>query len=174
VGPVLAVGLAASALFGVGGAIAGGAAGHALEHSIVGIPKDELFFYDVALRHGRTLVLAFVDNADIASKAREALRADGADSIDAARDAWWTGVRDDERAEYARIGGNFESDEELYRKGFVAAQRYDCRDCDYESAAPILRDEHVGHYDSPAFKAGYERGHQFYRARGDDHTAAVE
>src|SRR5436853_7093080 len=51
VGPVLALGILGAAILGVGGATAGAAAGHALEDGIArGIPHDELFVYEDALR----------------------------------------------------------------------------------------------------------------------------
>src|SRR5436305_1059860 len=50
VGPVLAVGMAAAALFGVGGAVTGAAAGSVLEEkSTVGLPADERYVYEDAL-----------------------------------------------------------------------------------------------------------------------------
>ncbi len=53
VGPVLAVGLAAAAILGIGGAVGGAAAGAALEKdSTTGLPADELFVYKDALRQG--------------------------------------------------------------------------------------------------------------------------
>src|SRR6266545_1025255 len=51
VGPVVAIGLAGAALLGTGGALGGAAAGQALENSLVsGLPEDELYFYEDALR----------------------------------------------------------------------------------------------------------------------------
>src|SRR5918911_2267577 len=57
VGPVLAFGVIGAALLGAGGAAAGVAAGDAMEENIaVGLPHDELFVYEDALRQGRTVV----------------------------------------------------------------------------------------------------------------------
>ena len=51
VGPVLAIGLIGAALLGAGGALAGAAAGGALEEGIMkGLPRDELYVYEDALR----------------------------------------------------------------------------------------------------------------------------
>src|SRR5439155_16825307 len=70
VGPVLAIGLIGAAIFGAGGAAAGALAGHALEEGIAaGIPHDELFVYEDALRRGRSLVIAFADDSQIAEQA---------------------------------------------------------------------------------------------------------
>src|SRR5579862_8286171 len=58
VGPILAGGLIGAGLLGLGGAAGGSAAGEALEDSIAGIPRDELYVYEDALRQGKTVVLA--------------------------------------------------------------------------------------------------------------------
>src|SRR5207244_12792798 len=63
VGPVLAFGLIGAALFGGGGATAGALAGEALEEGIAqGLPHDELYVYEDALRKGRTVVIALADS----------------------------------------------------------------------------------------------------------------
>ena len=55
IGPVVAVGAAAAALLGAGGAVGGAAIGEFLESSLEGgLPQDELFVYEEALRKGRT------------------------------------------------------------------------------------------------------------------------
>ena len=59
VGPIIATGIIGAALFGAGGAIGGAAAGKALEEGMSdGLPKDEMFVYEDALRRGRTVVIA--------------------------------------------------------------------------------------------------------------------
>ena len=58
VGPALAFGLAGAALLGAGGAAGGAALGNAADdRSNEGVPSDEIFFCDDALRQGRSLVL---------------------------------------------------------------------------------------------------------------------
>src|SRR5438445_12635332 len=87
VGPVLAIGLIGAAIFGAGGAAAGALAGHALEDGIAdGIPRDELFVYEDALRRGRSLVIAFADDDLIAARTRTEVPRAGAESRDVARD----------------------------------------------------------------------------------------
>ena len=55
VGPVLAIGVAGAALLGAGGAAAGAVLGKTAEESTTeGLPADELFFYEDALRQGRS------------------------------------------------------------------------------------------------------------------------
>src|SRR5213080_412428 len=112
VGPVLAFGLIGAALLGVGGAAAGALAGDALEKGIAdGVPRDELYVYEDALRRGRSLVMAFTDNEQLADSARVALKRAGAESVDAAREEWWIGLRDAEREHYTAQGGDFKTDE---------------------------------------------------------------
>src|SRR5450759_5201932 len=93
VGPVLAVGIAAAAILGVGGVVGGAAAGSALEKdSTTGLPADELFVYKDALKQGRSVI--FVEaRDDEAEKAHAVLANAGAESIDAAREEWWIGLR---------------------------------------------------------------------------------
>src|SRR5262245_11459510 len=76
IGVVTAVGAAAVALLGIGGALAGAAAGDALEESLAqGLPKDELFVYQAALREGRTVLVVLVDDEKVADTAHEVLTA---------------------------------------------------------------------------------------------------
>ena len=49
-------------------------------------------------------------------RAREILAEAGAESLDAARRAWWIGLRDAESEHYRALGYNFEQDHELYRQ----------------------------------------------------------
>src|SRR4029078_220954 len=111
VGPVLPVGLMGAAIFGAGGAAAGALAGNALEKGIAeGLPRDELFVYEDALRRGRSVVLAVCDNEQTAERPRAVLQRSGAESVDAAREEWWIGLRDAEREHYTDEGGNFNLD----------------------------------------------------------------
>src|SRR5436190_4790090 len=92
VGPVLALGILGAAILGAGGAAAGAMAGQALEAGMAdGLPRDELFVYEDALRRGRSVVIAFVDDAELADQTRNELSRAGAESVDAARDEWWIG-----------------------------------------------------------------------------------
>lgn len=122
VGPAIAIGLAASALLGVGGAIGGAAAGGSLENALTeGLPKDEVFVYEDALRQGRTVMVALADDGDQAEASRHILQKNGAESIDAAREQWWIGLRDAEQEHYTRQGQDFLRDEREYRLGFESA-----------------------------------------------------
>lgn len=162
VGPVMAAGLVGAALFGAGGAAAGMAAGGALEDTLAhGLPHDELFVYEDALRQGRTVVIAQVEDDERAKTARATLDAAGAESVDAARESWWVGLRDAEEADYTGQGRDFKTDEPVYRRGFEAALHPQMRGASYEESAERLRARYGDACEHDAFRCGYERGRSY-------------
>ena len=168
VGPVLAVGMIAAALVGAGGAVAGSKVGEAVEEGIAPeLPHDELYVYEDALRQGRTVVIAAADDEEQAERARTVLAAAGAESIDAARESWWVGLRDDEEAAYTGQGGDFRADEPTYRRGFEAALHPRTRGTAYDESAGYLRECYGEACEHAAFRRGYERGQSYHeRLRG--------
>jgi hypothetical protein len=157
VGPVVAVGLSAGGL-GIGGALAGAAGGGALENLLArGLPKDELFLYEDALRQGRAVIIALGENDDQLDQSRQIMGASGAESIDAARDKWWIGLRDAEAAQYDAPEA-FERDEQIYRRGFEAALEPKFRGKTFAEAADALRECFPNLYDQVPFRRGYDRG----------------
>jgi hypothetical protein len=159
VGPVLAVGVAAAALLGAGGATAGALLGKtADEKSTEGVPSDEVFFYEDALRQGRSLVVMLAKDSAEATRARRLLAAAGAESLDAARESWWLGLRDVEQEHYTALGHNFELDQDAYRAGFESALRTECRAKSLEEAADCLKWRYPDTWDSEAMRRGLERG----------------
>lgn len=164
VGPVTAIGLAAAALLGVGGAVAGVAAGGALENALSdGLPKDELFVYADALRQGRTVLIVLTDDPEQPEKVREVLAHAGAESLDAAREHWWLGLRDAEAETYTAEGGDFKKDEALYRRGFEAALHAETSGKSYEEVAVYLQTFYADACGEEAFRRGYARGHTYYQ-----------
>ena len=162
VGPVLAFGLIGAAIFGAGGAAAGALAGDALEKGIAeGVPRDELYVYEDALRRGRSVVIAFADDEQLAENARATLARAGAESVDAARQNWWLGLRDVEREHYITQGGDFDLDEAKYRLGFEAALHPECRGKSCRDAAERLRKKYGDDSNAPAFRQGYDRGQHY-------------
>jgi hypothetical protein len=159
VGPILAGGLLGMSLLGLGGAATGAAAGDALEDTISGIPRDELYVYEDALRKGRTIVIAEADDELHSDAVREALANAGAETIDAAREQWWIGLRTAEQETYT--DGDFAQDESYYRKGFEAAQSPAVRGKCFEDALDYLTRHNQIAANHPAFRRGYERGRQF-------------
>jgi len=157
VGPILA--LSVSAGGGLGGAALGAAGGSAAERALSnGLPKDEMFFYEDVLRHQGTLVVAMADSDSEADHARAILERNGADSIDAAREKWWIGVRDNEAASYA---GNFAAQENIYRAGFEAALQPRWRDKSFAAAESELRGRYPDLWSDQAFRHGFERGRRY-------------
>ena len=157
VGPVVATGVLALALFGGAGAVGGAIAGGALEEKLSrGLPKDELYLYEDALRRGHSVVFALVEEKE-ADIVRRALEAEGAESLDAARESWWVGIRDAEKADYERDGGDFAAAEPAYRQGFEAAMRPRFRGRSFEQASKDLRDLCPEYHGQKDFQRGYER-----------------
>jgi len=165
VGPVLAVGFAAAALAGIGGGITGAKLGSASEQTLTqGLPADEIFFYEDALRQGRSLVIVLANGGGEAARARELMANEGAETLDAAREDWWIGLRDAEKEHYTAHEGIFERDQEAYRQGFEAALRRPTRGKSVEQVADYLKWEFPEFWDSRPFRMGFERG-RVYRER---------
>ncbi len=86
VGTIFAIGLGAAALLGLGGAAAGAAAGEASEESAdIGVAKDDTFIYHALLKRGRSLVIANVNDHELASAAKAVFKRLGAEDADEAR-----------------------------------------------------------------------------------------
>ena len=158
VGP--AIGAATAALMGAGGAIGGAAAADAFEeNSVKGLPHDELYLYEDALAHGKSVLFAEAKSPEAAESARRALADAGAESLDAARETWWIGLRDAEKDHYESLGnGDWTTAEDAYRRGFTAAQHPSLRGKAWDEASGLLRKKHGKLVDVRAFVAGYERG----------------
>jgi hypothetical protein len=165
VGAVIVSGLIGAVLLGAGGA----AVGATLEESLMtGLPRDELFVYEDALRRGHSVVVALVENAALVATARDALAGAGAESTDAARERWWLGLRSAEQERYAEGAGAFERDEVLYRRGFEAALAPETRGRAWGEALATLRARHDSAVDAPAFRRGWDRGQIYRRDLGYD------
>ncbi len=141
VGPVIALGLIGAALFSAGGA----AVGSALETTLSqGVPRDDVFIYEDALRRGRSVVVLLTEDESVAERARQALGALGGVDVADARDEWWAGLREQERGAYTA------AEESAYRRGFEAALTSDAREPARDAGA--------------AFRRGWEHGRLY---RGD-------
>jgi hypothetical protein len=163
VGPVLAAGVIGAALLGAGGAAAGVAAGGSAEENLAtGLPHDELFVYEDALRQGRTVVIAVADSEGQGEAAQQALAQAGAESVDAAREDWWIGLRAAESEAYKGQGGDFTQDETAYRRGFEAALYPRARGKAYADALPRMRPHYGEACEADAFRCGYERGQAYH------------
>lgn len=152
VGPVIAGTILGAAILGVGGAVTGAAAGGAMEDSIAkGLPRDEVYIYEDAVRQGRSVVIAFAENDDQEDGARAVLSQAGAETIDQARETWWLGLRDAEAESYSVSGRTFSDDEANYRRGFEAALNR------------LGQTSHDAETDE-AFRSGYQRGESYQQS----------
>ncbi len=180
VGPVTAVGLLGAAILGAAGAGIGAAAGGALENSLTeGLPEDEIFVYEDAMRKGRSVVIALAENAHAAEPLRALLISEGAETVDAARHQWWIGLRSAEREHYSTSGGDFDKDEKFYRMGFEDAlhARNRCKEFDQvsaemESNLEELQKQYPGVDLADAYTRGYRRGREYYQRLCDQEKAA--
>jgi hypothetical protein len=91
------------------------------------------------------------------------LEGSGAESVDAARERWWIGLRDSEAFEYRAEGLDFQRDEAAYREGFEAALSFATRDRSSRDIDVLLRARYPATYREPAFRRGYDRGRAYYR-----------
>jgi hypothetical protein len=175
VGHILALGAAYAALSGLVGAAAGAAAGGALEQSLTtGLPADELFVYEDALRQGRTVVIALAADATEAETIQDVLMQAGAESVDAAREQWWVGLRDAEEAAYEAPDGAFARVESAYRGGFEAALQPQVRGRSYEEVKDYLRERYPTVYLEEPFRWGYVRGQAHYRGLLERHKQEMK
>jgi hypothetical protein len=172
VGPVLAVGLAGAALLGLAGATVGAVGGEALDNAMTeGLPEDELFVYEDALRRGRTVLIAFANDEAHAAPVRRLMERECAETVDAAREQWWIGLRRPEEEHYSRLGRDFKEDEKFYRLGFEAAlhARTRCKEYDQVLAEMTsdleeLQQRYPGSDLEEPFRRGYERGRAYYES----------
>jgi hypothetical protein len=163
VGPVLAFGLLGAALLGAGGAVAGAKVGETLEEELgEGLPHEDVYLYEDALRRGHTVLIAYAEDGSQAGKAREIFDRNGAEDEETLREKWWQPIRDRERESYAATGRNFDSDEASYRRGFHAAQHPQRRGKVYSEIESHLRESYTDDELDTAFQHGYERGRAFY------------
>jgi len=180
VGPVTAVGLLGAAILSAAGASLGAVAGGSLENFMTeGLPEDEIFVYEDALRKGRSVVIALAEDAAEAGSFRKLLKSEGAEAIDAAREQWWIGLRSAEQEHYLTFGRDFRDDEKFYRLGFEAAlhARSRCKEFDQVSAemASDLEDlerQYPGIEVAEPFTRGYQRGREHYQHLCEESRAA--
>src|SRR5690242_16144770 len=159
VGPDIAFGMVGAALLGIVGATAGSAVGDTIEEELgEGVPHEEIYLYKDALRHGRSVVIAYTENDDQADKAEAVLHRTRAMDLDDLRESWWDELRDGEREHYHRDGRDFDRDEESYRRGFQAAHHPRRRGKAYADVEEDLKTAHQDVELDSAFRAGYERG----------------
>lgn len=180
VGAVTAIGLLGAAVLTAAGATLGGAVGRTLENFMTeGLPEDEIFVYEDALRKGRSVVVVLAEDAAQARPIRELLKSEGAEAIDAAREQWWIGLESAEQEHYLKSGRNFRDDEKFYRLGFEAAlhARNRCKEFDQVSAEMAsdleeIERQYPGLDVAVPYTRGYQRGREYYQHLCDESNAA--
>jgi len=156
IGPLIAFGMVGAALLGVVGAATGSAVGDTVEEGLgEGVPHEDVYLYEDALRHGHSIVIAYADEGEQATQAAKTLNNAGAVNLDTLRENWWQELREGERAHY---GDDFDRDEENYRRGYQAALHPQRRGRAYSDAEDDLRTAYAGTVLDRPFQDGYERG----------------
>ena len=164
VGAVLAAGVLGAAVLGTMGAAIGAAAGSAVdEKAAATLRHDELHLYEAALRQGRSVLIAVAVDESQAQAAREALKEAGAESLDKAREIWWSDLRAAEEKSYRAEGRDFALDENLYRRGFEAALHPRARGLTFDQCTSFFREYFRKDYQANAFQSGYERGQVYQK-----------
>jgi hypothetical protein len=180
-GPVSAIGMLGAAVLGAAGAAVGATIGGKVEESVSeGLPEDEIFVYEDALRKGRSVVVTLATSEPEADRLRKLLNMEGAESVDDAREQWWIGLRSAEENRYSHSGRNFSEDEEFFRMGFEAAlhARNRCREFDQVSAEmdaaleDVQRKYPEADVEEP-FTRGYRRGREYYQQLCDQGPKAA-
>jgi hypothetical protein len=165
VGPIVVAGVLGATLFGASGAFAGVVVGSAVEHSLGdGLPHDDLYLYEDALRKGHNVLVVGAMEADLADQVRGTLTEAGAESVDAAREDWWLGLQDAQRETYE---GDFDHDGAHYRRGFETALHPKQRGRSLEGSAGTGADNGQSEAESRprrAFRSGYENGQAHQRS----------
>lgn len=171
VGPIIASGIIGAALLGAGGAVGGARMGENLEEGMAdGLPKDELFVYEDALRQGRSVVIAFTKDDEQDQAARNIMNQARAESVDAAREDWWVGLRSAEEEYYNGQGADFKTDEAIYRRGFESALSAETRGKSFEEASNYLSTCYGETCDAEPFRRGYERGQAYHHGLREKFT----
>ncbi len=176
VGPVTALGLLGAGILGAAGAGIGAKVGGKAERATYeGLPEDEIFVYEDALRKGRCVLVAIVDDEPSASTIRDILKSEQAESVDAARDQWWVGLRSAEQNRYSKSGRSFSEDEQFFRLGFQAAlhartrcMEFDQVSAEMDAALEDMKRRYPGKDVEEPFLHGYQRGREHYQQLCDE------
>jgi hypothetical protein len=159
IGPVLAFGMVGAALLGVVGAAAGSAVGDTVEEELgEGIPHEDVYLYEDALRHNKSVLVVYAKDDDQADRVQEIFTEFGAEDLDTLRENWWGELREGERAHYHTADRDFDRDEPSYRRGYQAALHTRRRGKAYADVEDDLRTAYDESELDTAFREGYERG----------------
>jgi hypothetical protein len=160
IGPLIAFGMVGAALLGVVGAAAGSAVGDVAEEELgEGIPHEDVYLYEDSLRHGHSVVIAYTEEGEQATKAAAAMNEAGAEDLDTLRENWWQERREGERSQYSQQPDrDFDREEPSYRRGYEAALHPKRRGRVYSDVEDELRTAYANTVLDRPFQDGYERG----------------
>src|SRR6185369_14562901 len=89
IGPLLAFGMVGAGLLGIVGATAGAAVGNTIEEGLgEGVPHEDIYLYEDALRHGHSVLIVYTDNDAQSDVAQDVLSDAGAMDLDELRENW--------------------------------------------------------------------------------------
>jgi len=131
-------------------------------------PDDEKEFAGVtttrnSLRHGRTVVITFVNDEASVEGVREVLRAASAESIDATPGNWGLGSRDSDQNFYSNDLEEAERRQKRYCRGFETALHPAIGRRPYAEAVKSLSAMFPTEYADESFRLGYRSGYIHYR-----------
>jgi len=161
IGAVSVLGALAAGLMGAGGVAAGAAVGSMLERkSLEGlIPVDEIYVYEDALAQGLSIVLV-TPYDELAAETMEILKNAGAESVDAAKESWWVGLKDWRKLNYDAPEQEGLWEDPAYREGFEVALRHEAvGKSDVEGKADLEAQR------PESFWLGYSEGRAYARSR---------
>jgi len=177
---LLTLGMLSAAVLPPADTAVGTAAGSSSKDFVtLGLPEDEIFVDEDALRRGRSVVIALAEDDAAAAALRKSMQAEGAQAIDAAREQWRIGLRRAEQEHYLKSGRQFGDDEKFYFLGFESAlqARNRCKEFDQvasemASALEELQGQYPGVAVEEPFARGYQRGREYYQRLCDESNAA--
>lgn len=167
-GPYAAIGrTGVTVIVVLGAVILGIVLGRTIEKAATrGIPRDDLFLFEEALRRGRSILVATTEAPTQAATIRRELKAAGAEPVDAFGADWWKGLREVEKAHYEAVTGkSFAEAEPAYRRGYEVALHRNFRGRAYAEVAQELHKRNGDEVRADDFRRGYERGHAYYASR---------
>ena len=160
------MGMIAGIVIGLAGALAGGACGAIVDRTAQdGLPADELFIYEDALRQGRSTLTCFADTELEGEEVRRALEHADAESVDWARHSRWAGLQDGQRLHYLPPAPALRRPPDHYRKGLEASVEPEFSGKPWDQVVYRLAEEHRDWYE-PAFREGFDRGQHTRAGRG--------
>ncbi len=161
-GPVIGAGMLATGLIGTA---LGSAAGAAIHRHTHGVPNEDLYFYEEAVRDGKAVVIVETRDSTQETQARNLLERAGGRPVLATRREWWYSLRDRERDYLRSRGQDLGPVEADYRCGFEAALHPTTRGRDYDEVVAYVETCYPGPCRTAAFRVGYDRGQNYFRER---------